>query len=523
MVSHVCSATLYGINSRLVSVESCVCDGLPSFELVGVLSPEVRESRERVRTVLKNCGFSLPSRRMIVNFTPADLRKSGNGFDLPIAVSVLTCLEIITSGEMDRMFFAGELSLEGKVLPVKGILPMVLAAKESGRDICVIPAANVSEARLVSNIKAVGVHDLLEVYRFLMEGIEPEISSEDLKSDPAAIEKTESKPADFADISGQENMKRACEVAVAGMHNLLFIGPPGSGKTMMARCIPSILPPLNDDEKLELTKIYSVGSQTGEDISGQRIDRLMEERPFRAPHHTITKIAMTGGGAVPRPGEISLAHKGVLFLDELPEFDPAILETLRQPLEEKQIRISRNSCDCTFPADFLLACAMNPCKCGYFPSPRCTCSTRQIRGYLGRISQPLLDRIDITSEAKKVSFLELMTSDSNNESSADIRKRIMAAQEIQKKRFKGTGLYFNSQIPSSRLKEYCRLGSQETRFMEIFFEKYSLTARTYNKMIKVARTIADLSGSDNIRIEHLEEAGYFRCIDKKFWEGHYEV
>lgn len=509
MYSIVSTAIIQGIRSIPVSVEADVSDGMPVFEMVGFLASEVKEARERVRTALKNLGYVLPPKRITINFTPADIRKSGSGFDLPIAAAVLAALAIIPSEELADTFVIGEVGLNGKVQPVHGVLPMIAEAKERGMKRCIVPLANRKEAELVTDVEIYGAESLEGVIDFLNGRMQQKEQQK-----PINIEETgkREEQADFADIRGQRFVKRACEVAVSGMHNLLMIGPPGSGKTMMAMRIPSILPPLALDEQMELSKIYSVSG-----LFTER-ERLMQERPFRAPHHTITSSGLSGGGVVPKPGEISLAHKGVLFLDELPEFQKNTLEILRQPMEDKKVRLARVQGTYEYPADFMLVAAMNPCRCGYYPDmQKCRCSARSIEQYLGQISQPLLDRIDVCVEAPKIEFREL-TGTGREETSAEIRERVRRCQQIQQMRYQGETFRFNSQMPSVLVRKYCALDAGQEKFMEEMYQKLNLTARSYHKILKVARTLADMEGEEQIRTRHLQEAVCYRSLDKKFWE-----
>lgn len=507
MYSIVSTAIIQGIRSIPVFVEADVSDGMPLFEMVGFLASEVKEAKERVRTALRNTGYVLPPKRITINFTPADIRKSGSGFDLPIALAVLGALGVIPKEKLGDIFVTGEVGLNGRIQDVHGVLPMIAEAKERGILSCIVPAGNAREAQLVSGMKVLGVSSIKEVIEYL----NGELNSQEQETYYIEEMETLKSLPDFADMNGQKVLKRACEVAVSGMHNLLMVGPPGAGKTMVAMRIPSILPPLEEDEQMELTKIYSV---SGLLTNGKG---LMRERPFRAPHHTITAPGLAGGGGIPKPGEISLAHKGVLFLDELPEFQKSTLEILRQPMEEKKVRLIRLQGSFEYPADFMLVAAMNPCNCGYYPDmQRCRCNTASISRYLGRISQPLLDRIDVCVEAPALSFSEL-NGKGGEESSARIRERVMAAHEIQKNRYWGEEFRFNSQIPGAKIQEYCTLTGEQERYMEDVYRKLNLSARSYHKILKVARTLADMEGEKNIHIRHLNEAICYRSLDKKFW------
>lgn len=507
MYSIVSTAIIQGIRTVPVSVEADVSSGMPMFEMVGFLASEVKEAKERVRTALRNSGYVLPPKRITVNFTPADIRKSGSGFDLPIAVAVLSAMGSLAEARLEEYFIVGEVGLNGKVQPVRGILPMIADAKERGIGKCIIPKENQKEARLVAHMRVYAVENVEEAIDVLCGRAQTEIE------EVYNIEATEmQRMPDFADIHGQSLVKRACEVAVCGRHNLLMIGPPGAGKTMMAMRIPSILPPLLEEEQMELSKIYSVSGMFAER------EGLMRMRPFRAPHHTITMQGLSGGGAIPKPGEISLAHKGVLFLDELPEFQKNVLDTLRQPMEEKCVRLVRLNGSYEYPAEFMLVAAMNPCKCGYYPNmQKCRCSQPSIERYINRVSRPLLDRIDICVETPQIAFDEL-NGHENEETSAQIRARVIAAQEIQQTRYRNERFRYNSQIPAERIREYCALGKREEHYMETVYQKQELTARSYHKILKVARTLADMEESPQIEMKHLNEAVCYRSLDKKFWE-----
>ena len=507
MYSTVQTSILEGIQTRQVQVEVDISNGMPVFDMVGYLSPEVREGKERIRTALHSVGIILPAKRITINLSPAHVRKTGTGFDLPIAVAIMQSLGLVTKEACEGKLFIGELSLNGKILPVNGILPVVSDGYQEGICEFVIPKENENEGKLVKEATIYSFHSLKDVLDFL-NGCPYSESSINIEENIAAIEK------DFRDVCGQKFLKRACEVAAAGMHNMLLVGPPGAGKTMISERLATILPPLTEEERLELSKIYSVcGLLTNKNA-------LITERPFRAPHHTITQMGLTGGGAIPRPGEISLAHNGVLFLDELTEFQKKTIEILRQPLEEHCIHLVRAKGKVSYPANFLMLVAMNPCNCGYYPDMnRCRCSDGSLRRYFDRVSQPLLDRIDICVEAPALRYEELIGRKEQGESSQEIQKRVIACHEIQCMRYKDEKFSHNSHIPASKLDEYCYLGEKEQKYMEKIFEKMNLTARTYHKILRVARTIADLQQETYISISSLNEAICYRNIDEKFWGG----
>lgn len=505
MYSKVNSMCVRGIDGVEVLVEVDVTSGLPEFSLVGDLAPEVKEARERVKTSLRNSGFDIPPKRITINLSPAHLRKEGTAFDLSIALGILASYEFIKEETLKDMVVLGELGLDGSVCKVSGVLPMTIAAKESGYSSIMVPRENAVEAQVVEGVDVIPVSSLSEAVGILTG----EVSCEIVKD--AKTNKKSDYDVDFSEVNGQIAMRRAAEVAAAGMHNILFIGSPGSGKTLIARRIPTILPDLTWSEALEVAQIYSV---SGLISAANPIERV---RPFRAPHHTISAPAMIGGGREPRPGEISLADRGVLFLDELPEFQKNALESLRQPLEDRNVSVVRMNGNYVFPANFMLCAAMNPCKCGYYPDRnRCNCLESDVRKYLRKVSRPLLDRIDINIEAPPVKYNDLDINNSN-ECSSHIRNRVKNAWEIQGKRFLGSEILFNSQMKPKDINKFCKLSESDEMLMKEAFEKMSLSARGYHKILKVARTIADLDSKENIERPHLLEALSYRGIESKIW------
>lgn len=508
MYSTTITAMLNGIHTIPITVEVDISNGMPVFDLVGFLSSEVKEAKERVKTALSNSGILLPAKRITLNLSPANIRKSGTGFDLPIAVALLIAMGLVNEVLCKKLLFVGELGLNGRILPIHGILPIVSDAKERGIECIVVPIDNEMEANLVSGVTIYSFESLQELILFL-NGQKYKKKEKVMTPAEKIIEPT----VDFEEIYGQSYLKRACEIAASGMHNLLLVGPPGAGKTMLSERMATILPPLTQKEQLELSKIYSVCG-----LLVQK-NELVQSRPFRHPHHTITVAGLTGGGSIPKPGEISLAHAGVLFLDELTEFQKQTLEILRQPLEDKEVRIVRANASVSYPANFLLLAAMNPCNCGYYPNmQKCRCSATNLKRYLDKISQPLLDRMDLCVQAPMVTYEEL-TEKKKGESSETIRRRVSACQEIQKERYKEESFTHNSQIPASKLNEYCYLGEKEEAYMKEIFQKQNLTARTYHKILRVSRTLADMKEQKRITLTELNEAICYRALDKQFWGG----
>ena len=505
------AGALLGIDAVKVTVEVDITGGGLGLYLVGLPDNAVKESEQRIRAAFGNSGERMSGRKVVVNLAPADLRKEGAGFDLPIAVGILAAMGRIDAAAVGDTMFVGELSLDGSLRAVRGMLPLALAARREGLRRVVLPAENAAEAAVVTGIEIVGAGTLREVVEYLNgeRTIAPTLPSDADPFDPSRLHYAE----DFADVKGQTHVKRALEIAAAGGHNVLMIGAPGSGKTMLARRLPTILPPLTREEALETTKIHSVAGKT--EFAGG----LMSLRPFRAPHHLTSQVALIGGGQSPRPGEVSLAHNGVLFLDELPEFGRSVLEVLRQPLEEKRIVVSRAKYSVEYPANFTLVAAMNPCPCGYYnhPTKECTCSPGSVHRYMGRISGPLLDRIDLQVEVIPVEPAEL-TSAAPGEPSSAIRERVIRAREVQAERFRGVeGVHTNSMMGSSLLRSYCRLDADSSALLTRAMERLSLSARAYDRILKVARTIADLAGRAEIAAADVAEAIGYRSLDRGTW------
>lgn len=510
MYSIVSTAIVSGIESILVQVEADVCDGMPVFEMVGELSTEVRESKERIRAAIRNIGIRMAPKRITVNLYPADLRKSGTGFDLPIALAVLAAYGHISKKYLEETVFAGEVSLNGSIHPIEGVLPMAIAAREAGKKRICIPKENVKEAELVKDIVILPAESLGQVIELLKEPKSISVIPNNIEETGTEAQKRE---FDFSKIRGQRVLKRVCEIAAAGRHNLLMLGPPGGGKTAAARAIPGILPELSEEEMLELARIYSVRG-----LFRKRENHLMK-RPFRHPHHTITAAGMAGGGKFPKPGEISLAHNGVLFLDEMTEFQRNTLEILRQPLEEGKIHLVRNTGTCCYPADIMLVAAMNPCNCGYYPNRnRCTCTPAMIHRHLQKISRPLLDRIDLCVEVQKPGIRELIGK-GEEESSYAISQRVKEAQNIQQWRYGKKSIRYNSRIPAEQIEQFCPMETEASEKVAEAFETLELSVRGYFKVIRVARTIADLEGEDIITSAHIVESLMYRNIDGRGWTG----
>lgn len=507
MYSKTNTTSLIGLDGKLVEVESDITSGLPTFSIVGLPDSSIKESKERVRVALINSGYKFPAGRITINLSPADLKKEGTQLDLPILISLLASMGVITY-DYGEYIFLGELSLDGRILPVKGALAMVISMRELGFKKFIISDGNKDECAIIKDVEIYPFENINDLVGFLNK--EKEVMPYQI--DLSKIHKQTSFDYDFIDLKGQENLKRALQIAAAGGHNLLMIGPPGSGKTFAAKHLPTILPDMTFDEKVEVTKIYSI---MGKLESGT----LVEERPFRGPHHTASEVSLIGGGqGVPSPGEITLAHKGVLFLDEFPEYKKNVIEALREPLENKIINIARAQASVSYPADFILIAAMNPCPCGNFgnPNKECTCSINEIRRYLGKISSPILDRIDIHIEIKPVNYNELREK-KDSKSSATLKEEVTRACKIQEERYKDEKITRNGELTSKLMGKYIKLSDPVEKIGKLAFDKYKFSVRSYNKILKMARTIADLEASPDIKENHLLEAIRYRTLDDKYW------
>ena len=504
MLSQIHTAGLLGINAFHVCCETDIGDGLPGIILIGSLSGEVKEAADRVRTAIKNSNFSFYPRKIVINLSPAEIKKEGCAYDLPIAISILEALGIIKSDILRKSMFVGELSLSGELLPIKGILPIVIFAKDMGFKNIFLPYDNLAEANIVKDIKNIVINNLKDLIEILNG--EKTYTENIPKQNPTIKEYS-----DFSYVNGQILLKRAVQIAVAGRHNILFIGPAGTGKSMIAQRIPGIMPNMTDEESLEVSKIYSVCGLLNSK------EPVLKIRPYRAPHHTVSPQALSGGGRVPKPGEISLAHKGVLFLDELAEFKTNTIEVLRQPMENKTVSISRVNASIDYPADFILVAATNPCKCGYYPDrTKCNCNEAQVRKYLSRISKPLLDRIDITVETSMIRYDELK-GDFKNISSEEIKEYIEKVRQIQLKRYKEYGFFYNSQIQQEFINEFCRLKREDDVFLSNLYEMKKMSVRGLHKILKVARTVADFNEHINIEHDDICEAISYRSLEDKYW------
>lgn len=510
MITKINSVGLSGIEGFCIQVETDVTSGLPAWEIVGLADHAVKESKERVRAAIKHSGRQMPGKRMVVNLAPAGIKKEGVCLDLPIALGILMSSEQISLPNLDDCAFFGELSLDGRLRPISGALPMAICAYQKGIRKLFLPKENAAEAAVVAGLKVYGAESLKEVIDHLTG--EEKLFSASVDIDELFRISREN-GYDFAEVKGQKNAKRAMEVAAAGGHNILLIGPPGAGKTMLAQRLPSILPDMSLEEALDVTKIHSIAGNVNEQ------EPLVTRRPFRNPHHTVSAVGLSGGGTNPKPGEVSLAHHGVLFLDELPEFRKDALEILRQPLEDGVVSITRAKATHCYPCNFMLVASLNPCPCGFYgdKTHTCTCTEQKIKKYLGKVSGPLLDRIDLHIEVSSVPYQDLEQKSQENETSAQIRARVNRARELQRERYKDEGIYANARLTPKMMEKYCTLTEDGAELLKNAFEALGLSARAHNRILKVARTIADLAESEQIQAEHLAEAIQYRSLDRKFW------